>query len=626
MAGNLIQAADSPTGQEPTRSIADEIAAALNPSAESGYVEDWSRKTPDRFLRHGGRVEDDLTHSEIERHNHVHSRDTSGGVGSSSANGAAGTSSVLGRRKIQTTRVGSQTCADDILSDSDDSTASDTAPLLRNKTHRSEDGPPPRKIPRQKRSLFFISLVSIFVSVSDRMAEPVLEQYVYQVYTQQVYGNASVMVQITKTPCVNTSNTSTVQADRLRDMVQDKSADLLMFLEMLTFGIGMVSCLLLGTYSDVMGRRLALLVPLIGHFLRDAAAPVIIHFDLGLPALYVGYAIFGVCGGTAGVFLACYVYSADITTTEKERMLGLALVMGALGTGNAVSQFSAGIFIQKTGFFFPSLTAGMFDLLCIFIVIAFLPETVTRDRKCMMTPWGSLKRIWTTFSSRDNPHQRALLLVLLLAFFIGVFGDYPAMKLDVLYLMDQPFCWSSSQIGLLESIKVGVSRLASLLMLLPLQRVMSATCLAIFGALSFLASNVLIGLAEGDLLVYLGGAAAAGCSIMFAAVRAMMSRMVPVDRLGALFGGIAVTESVCFGVSQVTTFTVYKAVVSFMPGITYFCLAGCFFVCIILFMIHGCLLRKSKILAVPPVNIQTVVEDPSDTKTLSATHSVVISS
>lgn len=42
--------------------------------------------------------------------------------------------------------------------------------------------------------------------------------------------------------------------------------------------------------------------------------------------------------------------------------------------------------------------------------------------------------------------------------------------------------------------------------------------------------------------------------------------------------------------------------------------------------IHGCLLRKSKILAVPPVNIQTVVEDPSDTKTLSATHSVVISS
>ena len=73
-----------------------------------------------------------------------------------------------------------------------------------------------------------------------------------------------------------------------------------MHLEILSYAIGAVSCLLLGTYSDVMGRRLVLLVPVTGHFLRDAMIPVVIHWDLGLPVLYAGYAVYGLCGASAG--------------------------------------------------------------------------------------------------------------------------------------------------------------------------------------------------------------------------------------------------------------------------------------------------------------------------------------
>ena len=74
---------------------------------------------------------------------------------------------------------------------------------------------------KRKRGLLSISLVSLLFILADRMAEPVLEQYVYQVYTQQVYGNRSVKVLVTKTPCLNTSNTSTALADDLRDQVKD---------------------------------------------------------------------------------------------------------------------------------------------------------------------------------------------------------------------------------------------------------------------------------------------------------------------------------------------------------------------------------------------------------------------
>ena len=75
--------------------------------------------------------------------------------------------------------------------------------------------------------------------------------------------------------------------------------------------------------------------------------------------------------------------------------------------------------------------------------------------------------------------------------------------------MDETFCWTSSQIGLVGSIKYGVSRVTSLLLLLPLQRqplqrVLSGTCLAVLGALSFLVCDVLTGLAHSQLLVYIG--------------------------------------------------------------------------------------------------------------------------
>jgi hypothetical protein len=70
--------------------------------------------------------------------------------------------------------------------------------------------------------------------------------------------------------------------------------------------------------------------------------------------------------------------------------------------------------------------------------------------------------------------------------------------------MDKPFCWSSSQIGLVGSIKNGATRITSILLLLPLQRVLSSPCLAILGTASYITCALLYGLATNDLLLYIG--------------------------------------------------------------------------------------------------------------------------
>lgn len=82
--------------------------------------------------------------------------------------------------------------------------------------------------------------------------------------------------------------------------VQDKSADLLMWLDLADGLIAVVTNIFLGAYSDTLGRKFILLLPLLGHFLRSLTTPVIIYWDLGLTALYSGYVIDGICGGSPG--------------------------------------------------------------------------------------------------------------------------------------------------------------------------------------------------------------------------------------------------------------------------------------------------------------------------------------
>jgi MFS family permease len=82
--------------------------------------------------------------------------------------------------------------------------------------------------------------------------------------------------------------------------VQDKSADLILLLETISSFIGMVSCLLLGTYSDVLGRRLVMLAPVTGTLLKDGLITAVIYWQWGIMPLYVAYTLLGLSGGTAG--------------------------------------------------------------------------------------------------------------------------------------------------------------------------------------------------------------------------------------------------------------------------------------------------------------------------------------
>nr|KAG5703644.1 hypothetical protein BaRGS_002518 [Batillaria attramentaria] len=404
----------------------------------------------------------------------------------------------------------------------------------------------PETVKGQKTRMALITLVGFLTAAAYKMHSPLMTQYTEQIYTQQVYGNDSLDVQVSKTPCVDNSTT-----DPRKDKVQDLSADYLSRLNLVSGGIAIVVNLFLGAYSDTLGRKFVLLLPTVGTFLRNATAPVIIHWDLGLPAMYVGYVLDGMCGSISGVLLGLYVYTSDITRSDTQRTMG---------------------------YFYPSLAACLLNLACILIIAVLLPETLPRDRKRFVSPLASFKHLIGTFIARDNAYRQALLLLSLVAFLISTLPTMSVSSVENLFFMNEPFCWDAIQIGIFGTIWDGSSLVASLTIIKILQKILSTPLLIIVGSLSETGEMVVLGFARNRLMVYLVPVAGILRKMFYPAIRSFMSRLVPQNRQGALFAGIAVVESVCACLGPYTFLNIYKLTMSYMAGFVFLTVAGCNFV------------------------------------------------
>ena len=71
----------------------------------------------------------------------------------------------------------------------------------------------------------------------------------------------------------------------------------------------------MGGWTDKVGRRPALIMPLLGSALDAAVVLTVMYAKLPVYCLFVGSFIHGVCGYYTTILLACLAYIAD--TTER---------------------------------------------------------------------------------------------------------------------------------------------------------------------------------------------------------------------------------------------------------------------------------------------------------------------
>ncbi|XP_050405764.1 uncharacterized protein LOC126821395 [Patella vulgata] len=113
--------------------------------------------------------------------------------------------------------------------------------------------------------------------------------------------------------------------------------------------------LMLGSYSDFIGRKTIFIIMLVGRLVRDITTVVVVNFTLDLNFFFIGYGTDGLLGSVFAFYMAAFAFAADVTPPHKTRALALTVLESSKNVADAAIQAVIGYAID----YFGSLFAGL---------------------------------------------------------------------------------------------------------------------------------------------------------------------------------------------------------------------------------------------------------------------------
>ena len=162
--------------------------------------------------------------------------------------------------------------------------------------------------------------------------------------------------------------------------------------------------MLLGSYSDRAGRKIGIILPLLGALISALGCIIVTALKMPFWYIFIGNFMSGFSGGPTTMLTACYSYIADITTHEQ-RSKRMVIISLCEGVGAVVVQIGVGVAIQNVGFVSSSAILCGFYALCFLYAIFLLQDTIIiKSNTVILSKEQYLKPIRLHY--RDNGTNR----------------------------------------------------------------------------------------------------------------------------------------------------------------------------------------------------------------------------
>ena len=296
--------------------------------------------------------------------------------------------------------------------------------------------------------------------------------------------------------CSNNSNR------HMNDEIDSQASLWILYSNIASLLPGIVSLILLGSYSDRGGRKVAIIVPQVGALIRCISVLAIIYFDWPLFVIVIGAFLEGLTGGISMVISAGFSYVADITSNN--RSFKMTFLESCFGLGTMVSQVAAGYLIASLGYFYPFLILAIIILLDLGIAACFLPETVTRDPGARFWSLGHFRKAFNLYCRDNGTGRRWKLLLSLSIVFFTCLVTLGRTDVQIFYLLDVPFCWSPVLIGYFGAMFMLIAAPAAVLMTKLTQSTFGDSGLMLIGTISGVAYQAVMAFSVTTLLVFMG--------------------------------------------------------------------------------------------------------------------------
>ncbi|XP_060082982.1 lysosomal proton-coupled steroid conjugate and bile acid symporter SLC46A3-like [Ylistrum balloti] len=466
----------------------------------------------------------------------------------------------------------------------------------------------------------FIAVTLLFLSLAVELYGLSITQYVYQTIASRKFPNSSAFDNKHTSICdVNKSSESYLE----RTTVQQTTAKWDMYKTIAEAVPAILASSVLGSLSDRYGRRRALFVnvtfTLLGILLTTIGVKC--SFDINLFILFA--VINNVGGGIYGALSIGFAYVSDITEAGRPRSLFITLLDASIGLGMTVSGLVSGYIIEKFGYFYTSLCSCFLVLAAVLVVVFPLPDSLLNitsytsntttqsyrrttlskdnetnygDRSTDIANQGTTRGATATCGTAKaafefyfrSSKKRFVYIICGATFVLACLSRLGKSRIEILYALNTPFCWSPVKIGHFVSLSVASSMLVGIAAIKLLQRFFAEEVIAILSALSNATSCILEAFAYNDLTLFLVPLFAVLSILTIPMMRAIMSKITPPHQQGALFAGLAVMEICVSLTANVVVKIIYINTIEMFRGTAFLVYAAFSVLSIGLLLLYRC--------------------------------------
>ncbi|XP_078102408.1 proton-coupled folate transporter isoform X1 [Sander vitreus] len=425
-------------------------------------------------------------------------------------------------------------------------------------------------LPVSVEPVLFLSMFSL------ALQSPLSTQYLWDRISEDLGYNGS-----KRSEC----NNGSVPPDPLQTEVETLTAHWNLYISLGGFSVGLLVVPLLGSWSDLAGRRPVLILANLGLALQAVVYLVVMYLKLPVVYFLVGRLLSGLSGDFNAILAGCFAYVAD-TSDRRSRTFRVAVLEACLGLSGMLASIIGGQWRRAQGYINPFWLVLATNLASALYAYLFVRESVLPDPSAKLLTSRHYKAVWRLFatggsnSEADRRFHRCKLCLYTLCFFLVVTVHFGSRELYVLYELSSPLCWGPALIGY-GSAAQHLAYLSSLLGLKIMQHCLEDSWVALVGLASNIIGLVVFSVADTIQLMFTGYGL---CFLFMAAtpvLRSKLSKLVGPSDQGALFASVACVESLCFLVGSGIFNSLYPATLHFMKGFPFL------FAAIILFIPAG---------------------------------------
>lgn len=233
----------------------------------------------------------------------------------------------------------------------------------------------------------------------------------------------------------------------LQNYVQSQAAELNMILNVSSALPAVLAVLYFGAISDRVGRKIPLILPIIGQLIKCTIYVLTLYFRLPLKLLILASVLEGLFGGLTTIMMSGMAYITDICE-KTNRTFRITVLEVACGLSAALAQVLLGYAITYLGFLYPFYIIMGVHAINLLYVIFFVPEMrFAKKANKLVSPKHILRtfRLYTVDDGTGRRLKRLLCLGALTFCSMTVSGRWDPLTL---FQLNSPLCFTSVLIGL----------------------------------------------------------------------------------------------------------------------------------------------------------------------------------